>query len=288
MALPLGVRNVTAPTKAEIAELRRAMIKKSTARRIKLRPAGRPLEPSAQVAAYMRMVVAYQRDIREAIRNTVMAPVMAGLIDGLRYDATATDVMGPARIQVTRKLTRAEIERNAERHANAIDDFNAGEISRQVETIIGIRPPKIVGTEKQLKAFTRDNVELIQSIGTRALDEVSDILAKGSRIGSRVETIAKEIERRLDVAESRARLIARDQVNKLHGELTQFRQTSLGAKSYVWRTSLDSRVRDDHAEREGDDFDWSDPPEDGHPGQPVQCRCSAQFKADDLLKSLGL
>ncbi len=91
----------------------------------------------------------------------------------------------------------------------------------------------------------------------------------------RVEDLADLLQGRTGVAESRAMLIARDQTTKLNGALNEIRQTEAGVTSYTWSTSLDERVRDEHSEREGEVFDWDSPPEDGHPGEPIQCRCVA-------------
>ena len=75
----------------------------------------------------------------------------------------------------------------------------------------------------------------------------------------------------------RAKLIARDQSSKLNSALNQQRQQNFGVEEYVWRTSGDERVRDNHRSKNGKTFRWDDPPKDtGHPGQDVQCRCVAQ------------
>ncbi len=47
-------------------------------------------------------------------------------------------------------------------------------------------------------------------------------------------------------------------------------------KTYIWRTVGDSRTRSEHADREGKIFRWTNPPEDGHPGEPFGCRCWAE------------
>ena len=83
-------------------------------------------------------------------------------------------------------------------------------------------------------------------------------------------------EVRYRVSKSKAKLIARDQTGKLYGEINQARQDEAGITSYIWRTSMDERVRDEHAEREGQEFEWCAPPDDGHPGIPIQCRCEAE------------
>lgn len=72
------------------------------------------------------------------------------------------------------------------------------------------------------------------------------------------------------------RRLTRDQTNKMIGNLTQIRQTELGVTEYEWSTSADSRVRASHAEKDGKRFEWGNPPPDtGHPGHDIQCRCVA-------------
>jgi len=93
----------------------------------------------------------------------------------------------------------------------------------------------------------------------------------------------------------RAATIARDQIGKLNGEMNQLRQTNLGVRRYRWSTSQDERVRDGHRKLNGTIQLWAKPPvvdertgERGHPGQPIQCRCSAIPIIDDVLADAGL
>ena len=37
--------------------------------------------------------------------------------------------------------------------------------------------------------------------------------------------------------------------------------------TYVWRTVRDNRVREEHEDREGESYTWTDPPDDGHPAK---------------------
>ena len=73
-----------------------------------------------------------------------------------------------------------------------------------------------------------------------------------------------------------ARRIARDQISKATGQFNQLRQTDVGVETYIWRTAGDERVRPDHANLDGSVQRWDDPPEIGHPGEPIQCRCRAE------------
>lgn len=89
---------------------------------------------------------------------------------------------------------------------------------------------------------------------------------------------------------SRAKLIARDQTSKMNGAFNQARQTSLGIDRYVWQTSGDERVREEHQANDGQVFSWNDPPATGHPGEDINCRCVAvpYFDLDSEEELLGL
>lgn len=73
-----------------------------------------------------------------------------------------------------------------------------------------------------------------------------------------------------------ANFIARDQLGKFAASINEAQAEFVGASSYVWRTSLDSRVRHKHAQREGKTFRYDQPPEGGNPGIDYRCRCSAE------------
>jgi hypothetical protein len=60
------------------------------------------------------------------------------------------------------------------------------------------------------------------------------------------------------------------------------RQKQLGVTSFVWQTMGDERVRDEHAERDGQEYEYDDPPDGELPGEPIMCRCWAEPVLDDL------
>jgi SPP1 gp7 family putative phage head morphogenesis protein len=99
----------------------------------------------------------------------------------------------------------------------------------------------------------------------------------------RWESLVEAIKESGDVADSRAKLIARDQTSKINGAFTSVRQQSLGITKFVWQTAQDERVREEHADLDGEEYLWSEPPKEGMPGEAVNCRCIALpvFELDD-------
>lgn len=126
------------------------------------------------------------------------------------------------------------------------------------------------------KIWVAENTRLIKSIPADELSDMEGIIRRGVLNGSSADTIKKQIQERYGVTERRAKLIAVDQVGKANSALTKQRQADAGIDGYIWRGVLDSRERQLHIDREGKRFKWSSPPSDGHPGQPIRCRCYAE------------
>ncbi len=144
------------------------------------------------------------------------------------------------------------------------------------------------------RRFISRNINLIKfegrgripAIPARHAKVLKRVLRDGINRQLRVESIRDKLTELNGVTRRRAETIARDQVGKYHGQMMQERQSKLGVDSYFWRTVRDELVRDEHEEREGDEFQWDLPPSDGHPGQPVNCRCSAEPNIEAVFASL--
>jgi SPP1 gp7 family putative phage head morphogenesis protein len=170
----------------------------------------------------------------------------------------------------------------------SVAQFNKKEVLKVIRALGGIdvfmAEPYL---ESEMAAFVKQNVSLIKSVPDRYFTEVEEIVFRGARQGLSNTEIKKEVTARFDVSKNRAKFIARDQVGKFNGQLTQLRQQSVGIKEYIWRNSLDERVRGNpkglypkvkhsHWTREGKRYKWSKAPVDGHPGEAPGCRCTAE------------
>jgi SPP1 gp7 family putative phage head morphogenesis protein len=103
--------------------------------------------------------------------------------------------------------------------------------------------------------------------------------------GQRAESLSSIIDGvgEGEYGEARAKLIARDQMNKMNAGFNRVRQDDLGIESYIWWTSQDERTRPEHLALHGQTFQWDEPGplagtidgEPCHPGEDIQCRCDA-------------
>ncbi len=164
------------------------------------------------------------------------------------------------------------IRANTQAHAEQVYGDIAGKVSL---------PPSYTDL---LKLKAKENVQLIKTLPERHFAALQSSVLSAVTQGTQVGDIEDMIDDRFDSMDSNAELIARDQVGKLNGQLTEMSQTDLGVEKYVWRTAGDDRVRSTHAHHEGVIYSWDNPPADtGHPGQDFQCRCYAEPVLDDLI-----
>lgn len=137
------------------------------------------------------------------------------------------------------------------------------------------------GVGKKIDAFRKTNVRKIKSLGTEQVARVAKTLREAEDKGWHRDQLRKRIQEVADVSRSKADLLARDQVLKLNGQITEERQTQAGIEEYQWSTSSDERVRPMHDDLDGTIQRWDDPPvtnDDGdtnHPGSDFGCRCVA-------------
>lgn len=142
------------------------------------------------------------------------------------------------------------------------------------------------------KNWVAQNTSLIKSVPSQYLAKVEQVVRAGVINGTASREIAKQIKDVSGVTDRRAKIIARDQVNKANGELTRYRQQDLGVDQYKWVTAHDERVRGNpsgrfpgavpsHYARDGKTFSWSEAPSGGHPGMAILCRCFASPVFDD-------
>lgn len=183
-----------------------------------------------------------------------------------------------------RKWSRKRFAKVVQPIAQNVEAFHAMQLNRTLRPVIAT---DVVGAEPWLadaiSEFVGENVSLIKSIPTRLFDDLEQQLTRGIADGLRWEELATTIEKQFKVSEARAELIARDQAGKFFGDLNHVRQTELGITTFIWRTSGDDRVREEHVAREGNEYTWSAPPDGETPGEPVLCRCYAEPNLKALL-----
>lgn len=245
-----------------------------------------PNPPTAPGLLYLRDLMRLRRAWKAHVLDTLRPDL--GEIAGERQDMTA---LPPS---LARKIAQLKTEALTLFTSERVTTFLRGvglrtaeHARNEVSRVIGI-PLKSVIDEGALTAFQRTNVELITKMSAEELDSIGETLSAAQFKGLRVEDLAEQITERQGVSDSRAALIARDQTLKLNSDIAQTRMQTVGITQYVWVTSKDERVRDEHRELDGKTFSFNDPPvvakngDRANPGKYFQCRCTASPIIDEL------
>ena len=188
--------------------------------------------------------------------------------------------------------------------AAAVSGRNLESIKPVLERVLKVDPfqsePWLL---PEARNWIQENVSLIRSVASSHLDDVEKLIYRMVREGKPIKEVREELADRFGVSKSRARLIARDQVNKYNGRLTKVRQQNVGIKEYKWFNVQDVRVRGEPAKSSGGKYPkavpahtimhevrcrWDNPgvyhngkkwvPRTGkmpkvHPGSAINCRC---------------
>jgi SPP1 gp7 family putative phage head morphogenesis protein len=228
----------------------------------------------------------YRGVFSDIIRLLVQERRQQGKMDAPRL-AEAKGLIEKAAQHTARRIQPRELLEAAQEIGRRTSTFNRQQIDRQLRSAVGVSLGAVEkSTRDLLPGFVKENVSLIKTVADRYHDRVATAVEEAFSTGMHPETLAERFQEIDDIAESDARRIARDQIGKLNGQFNEMRQQAMGVTGYIWRTARDNRVRDEHADRDGKRYEWSDPPEDGHPGEAIQCRCFSEPDFSAILESL--
>lgn len=244
-----------------------------------------------------RIVKSVSRDV-----NAVVMPVVRNLAPEYQRDAAITldswvDVLTAALRTVRQRYESPQflalVADIARRFVTTANNSNR----RRTERDLGINIYSDSQTlQDYLAVSTADNVALIKSIPSQYLTQVESIVMANVRAGGRPSNIAKALQQQLGVTERRAKMIARDQVAKINGDLSAKRQQDAGFPYFSWDDSDDERVRHRHSEIANKVtaygkgiYRWDNPPLSDKgvpiiPGEDYQCRCIGRPVSEEEVK----
>ncbi len=229
---------------------------------------------------------AYEKDVHKLLDNLMTTPFVGELGQGYTPERLQTVVEFTTESVSSRPALGQDIAQKNLMQMKDSQQKRYRTILKSVQInvdLFGMSVDPVIRNH-MIKAVNR-NVNLITTLskdyGDRAFKAIEDAVQKFPHdLQQQQEIIKQFLEPRPQDPKwlkNRSRLIARDQNNKLVGELNKISHHQSGGQEYRWSTSRDSRVRSTHAVRNGKLFRWDNAPDDGHPGQPIQCRCVAKF-----------
>jgi hypothetical protein len=159
------------------------------------------------------------------------------------------------------------------------------------------------GVTDLLKQFSDASVSLITKLSDEHINQLQGVIFDNFIDGKFQGKggLKAHLQNVYEMSANRAKLIARDQSNKMVGQMNMVRAIRSGSVGYQWNNVGDTRVRgnpsgkypkakSNHWKRQGQYFLWRkmddppiapdgkpfrQPPEKGNPGDEINCRCWA-------------
>ncbi len=257
----------------------------------------------------------YYKYLRNIVEQTIasLRPLLAELpslmesaarerADSERLDAgegkRVRELIERARARMNAAVPTDELDDIAERLAQRVSSHNREQLGKQIRAALGT---DVFTDDPRLRAlvdgFASENVALIKNVPEKLIAEIEQATTRAIAEAKPHRELAKDLETRFGYHRKRARLIARDQVGKLYGQINAERQKSIGVERFIWRTVGDIRVRGtpggpfanaepSHYDREGEIYEYDDPPDGELPGVPILCRCYPEPVFDDILRKV--
>lgn len=190
------------------------------------------------------------------------------------------DILTPWAEMVSAKMF-AQVEREEWNQWRSVSE----EIGAGLRDVVGNTP---VGQVAQDIVYRQ--IQLMKSLPIEAADRVMEIQQRAMEAvvnGERPDQLYDMIMQSGGVAASRARLIARTEIGRATGALTQARALSVGSEGYWWRIE-GAGTRDSHYKMRNKFVRWDNPPTldgmTGHAGCLPNCKCWSEVQIPEPRK----
>lgn len=262
-----------------------------------LRPTARPRRvprgspPKLIEADYAKRVVLWLGDLRadlQPLLSLLREPRTDSVrLDESRHGRRVRELTGPVRRKIDRDMSR--LEPDIARAGQSVADAHKRLLQRQTKAALGVDVPTIdTQVPRKIDAFVSKNLTRIRSLSDKLVGEVETIVIDAWDRGLSEAEVAAEIEKRLGVAESYARFLARDQMGSLYTQVTRSRHEELGVRIFRWWTENDGRVRPSHALKHEKIFPYTGSRAPSlMPGDEYGCRCWEEPMFDEIKGALA-
>ena len=231
----------------------------------------RPIKPRVKDAK------AYE----DALKKSFLYPLLSSIDDNLARASAASQLIANIDRGVTSSLASpfGNVPTDLIRtHMLNMSDYNRARLISTFQRSLGVDIRPLLSSamvKPYLEAKIVENVALIKTIPERLQASLKDTVTKTFADKPFDQYALKQaVAKDYNSAGYNLRRIARDQTNKINGNLTAIRHKQMGIEEFIWRTAQDNAVRDSHALLEGEHFRYDTA--DLLPGQDVQCRCVAE------------
>ena len=233
-------------------------------------------ERHGAIVAYRRILIELIREIQRETRDSVLPEFQAAITlddesSWFERMKRVAELGVTVAIGKVRRLFTDESQSHLQRLALSVERG----IGIDVSPMLNLSQAEEV---QLVELYVNRNASLIKSLSDDTVKRVEQAVYDARLNRLTYKDLQVTLREQFGIAQSRAELIAYDQLASLNTDFTRSRHNALGIETYRWRTRHDSRVRPLHRSLNGQEFKWGEPTgaEGGlPPGKNIRCRCTA-------------
>lgn len=134
--------------------------------------------------------------------------------------------------------------------------------------------------DQLLEQYTNNQNRNIRNWNSQQTRRLREMVYRNAQAGLSLPQLQQSIMAEWSVSANKAKFWSRQETSLLLSKYSEVRYREAGISRYRWSTSLDERVRSDHAHLHGKIFFFDSPPvvdrktgRRAHPGEDFNCRC---------------
>ncbi len=237
------------------------------------------IEPTgAQRSVLLRIYMRVVRGWQQRFRETILPEYERALSELITDDAgTLNTTIGISERQMTQLANAAGL--SVDEWISTVETWHRKRFA-QAFNPTGVNVGTLLDrndVNATLAAVLGENTALIRSLDDQMRNGISGAVFRGLQARTPARDLAREIRKVASVGQSRAELIAADQLQKLTGALDEQRQKQAGIDKFQWAHSGKAKPRPEHVARDGKIYAWTDPVATSDPpGRAIRCGCRAR------------
>lgn len=218
------------------------------------------------------------RDFERSLRRVILDPAVKDIqrkidLAGESYESIRTQIINIPNDPLLDGLSKKE----ARKQAATLKAYHTKKFKKTMRRFLGVRIDFLsdAAIASTMENAIIKNAELIKTIPRRYQESLIKDTIELNKEPFNKQNLRKMLSEKYRSSGYNLRRLVRDQTSKTIGALNHVRQVQVGIEKYTWSTSQDRRVRPSHRGNAGHVFSWNSPPVTGHPGEDINCRCSA-------------
>lgn len=188
------------------------------------------------------------------------------------------------------RFNNSRLENLAKKMLESSDEKTRKRLYNMIEKKVGISAGELAATEGMKtyrNALIKETALWIQKTRDETLEYFTANTLRAMTLGESIDNVMSNFDDLVENRKGHARFVAQNQINNFNSIMTKTRAQELGVTKARWITEQDDRVRESHADRDGQVFDLAKgcfSSVDGQyllPQVDYNCRCDYELILDD-------